>query len=97
VADSAPEVVLDGFTFLPRTTTPSRTVCALDLMGGSMAAVALPVRGDWAPGTPTQERIPLRGTIWRLPSQRKVFEALSCGTTNPWGHDWNEARRIVLY
>jgi putative membrane-bound dehydrogenase-like protein len=44
-----------------------------------------------APGTPEAERVPLEGTIWRYHPQRKVFEALGCGTTNPWGHDWNEA------
>jgi len=32
----------------------------------------------------------LRGTIWRYHPQRKIVEALSSGTTNPWGHDWNE-------
>ncbi len=44
-----------------------------------------------APGTPDADRVPLEGTIWRYHPQRKVFEALGCGTTNPWGHDWNEA------
>jgi len=32
----------------------------------------------------------MRGTMWRYHPQRKVVEALSSGTTNPWGHDWNE-------
>ncbi|MFA6547090.1 MAG: PVC-type heme-binding CxxCH protein, partial [Limisphaerales bacterium] len=41
------------------------------------------------PGTPKDARIPLRGTMWRYHPTRKVFEALSCGTTNPWGHDWD--------
>ncbi len=43
-----------------------------------------------APGTPATERIPLRGTMWRFHPKTHVFEALSSGTTNPWGHDWNE-------
>lgn len=42
-----------------------------------------------APGTPKDARIPLRGTMWRYHPTRKVFEALSSGTTNPWGHDWD--------
>ncbi|MFO0887625.1 MAG: PVC-type heme-binding CxxCH protein [Isosphaeraceae bacterium] len=42
-----------------------------------------------APGTPMADRIPLRGGLWRYHPTRKVFEALACGTTNPWGHDWN--------
>ena len=28
--------------------------------------------------------------MWRYHPSRKVFEVLSYGTTNPWGHDWNE-------
>ena len=43
-----------------------------------------------APGTPDAERVPLRGGIWRYHPQRKTFEPLCHGTTNPWGHDWNE-------
>ena len=42
-----------------------------------------------APGTPQDARIPLRGTMWRYHPTRKVFEALSSGCTNPWGHDWD--------
>ncbi|KAF0170623.1 MAG: membrane-bound dehydrogenase domain-containing protein [Limisphaerales bacterium] len=42
-----------------------------------------------APSTPKDARIPLRGTIWRYHPTRKVFEALSSGCTNPWGHDWD--------
>ena len=34
------------------------------------------------PGTPEEQRIPLRGTMWRYHPQRKVVEALSSGTTN---------------
>jgi putative membrane-bound dehydrogenase-like protein len=41
------------------------------------------------PGTPMDARIPLRGTMWRYHPTRKVFEALSSGCTNPWGHDWD--------
>ncbi|MCD6049303.1 MAG: Cytochrome c [Verrucomicrobia bacterium] len=43
-----------------------------------------------APGTPAKERIPMRGGMWRYHPQTKVFEALTSGTTNPWGHDWNK-------
>ena len=33
--------------------------------------------------------IPNTGGIWRYHPQRKVFEMLCHGTTNPWGHDWD--------
>jgi putative membrane-bound dehydrogenase-like protein len=36
------------------------------------------------------EKIPVRGGMWRYHPQRRVFETVTCGNTNPWGHDWNE-------
>ena len=42
------------------------------------------------PGTKKNERIKIKGGIWRYHPDRKVFEVLSHGTTNPWGHDWNK-------
>jgi putative membrane-bound dehydrogenase-like protein len=41
------------------------------------------------PGTPAALRVPVRGGIWRYDARHGRFEALSHGTTNPWGHDWN--------
>ncbi|HWB12822.1 MAG TPA: PVC-type heme-binding CxxCH protein [Pirellulales bacterium] len=34
--------------------------------------------------------VPLRGGIWRYHPVQKQFEVVCHGTTNPWGHDWNE-------
>ena len=42
------------------------------------------------PGTPKELRTPLVGGIWRYHPGRKHFETLCHGTTNPWGHDWNQ-------
>ncbi len=42
------------------------------------------------PDTPAEQRVPLRGGLWRFHPQRKVVEVLTHGTTNPWGHDWDE-------
>jgi putative membrane-bound dehydrogenase-like protein len=41
------------------------------------------------PGTADAERIPMKGGIWRFHPGRKVFEMVTHGTTNPWGHDWD--------
>src|SRR5215213_54114 len=49
-----------------------------------------------APGTPEGDRVPLAGGIWRYHPQRKVFEALCHGTTNPWGSDWNEVGEMFF-
>lgn len=48
------------------------------------------------PGTPAAERVPLRGTLWRYHPARKVVEVLSTGTTNPWGHDWDEMGELFF-
>ena len=42
------------------------------------------------PGTPAADLIPVRGGMWRYQPERHVFEAITSGNTNPWGHDWNE-------
>jgi putative membrane-bound dehydrogenase-like protein len=34
--------------------------------------------------------VPLAGGIWRYHPELKIFEPLCHGTTNPWGHDWDE-------
>ena len=41
------------------------------------------------PGAPPGQRVPIRGGLWRYHPQRQIFEALTHGTTNPWGHDWD--------
>jgi putative membrane-bound dehydrogenase-like protein len=38
----------------------------------------------------TGDAIPVRGGMWRYHPRARVFEAITCGNTNPWGHDWNE-------
>ncbi len=42
------------------------------------------------PGSAPDQRVPLRGGIWRFHPERKAFEALCHGTTNPWGLDWDD-------
>ncbi|MCX6857219.1 MAG: c-type cytochrome [Verrucomicrobia bacterium] len=42
------------------------------------------------PGTPDDLRIPMKGGIWRFHPERKIVEVLTHGTTNPWGHDWDQ-------
>lgn len=34
--------------------------------------------------------VPLNGGLWRYNPKTKGIDVLSHGTTNPWGHDWNE-------
>lgn len=91
VPDGPAEVVLDGFT------VPAENYhnfanglrwgpdgWLYGRCGGSSPGLV------GTPGTPNDQRVPLAGGIWRYHPQRKVFEALCHGTTNPWGSDWNE-------
>ena len=89
--DGAPEVVLDGFTIPPENYHGFANGLRFGPDGWLYGRCGASSPGEiGAPGTPAEQRIPMRGTIWRYHPQRKVVEALSCGTTNPWGHDWNE-------
>jgi len=42
------------------------------------------------PGCPDDRRLPMEGGIWRYCPRSRRAEVLTTGTTNPWGHDWNE-------
>ncbi|MCA9029201.1 MAG: c-type cytochrome [Planctomycetaceae bacterium] len=42
------------------------------------------------PGTPAEERLNMVGTMWRYHPLTQQVDVLTSGTTNPWGHDWNE-------
>ncbi|PYI86874.1 MAG: cytochrome C, partial [Verrucomicrobia bacterium] len=89
--DGAPEVVLDGFAVSPEYWHTFANGLRFGPDGWLYGRCGMASAGEiGVPGTPAEHRIPLRGTIWRYHPRRKVVEALSSGTTNPWGHDWNE-------
>jgi putative membrane-bound dehydrogenase-like protein len=90
IPDGEPEVLLDGFT----TATDSHHTFANGLKWGpdgwlwGRVGITSKARVG-VPGTPDAERVPMNGGIWRYHPGRHVFEAVSHGTTNPWGMDWN--------
>lgn len=90
VPDGEPEVLLDGFT----TTGGNRHTFANGLRWGpdgwlwGRVGISSQARIG-RPGTPDAERVAMNGGIWRYHPQRRVVEAVSHGTTNPWGLDWN--------
>jgi len=91
VPDGAPQVVLDGFTVPAENYHNFANGLRFGPDGWLYGRCGASSPGDIGlPGTPAEQRIPLRGTMWRYHPQRKIFEALSSGTTNPWGHDWDE-------
>lgn len=48
------------------------------------------------PGSTDEQRVPIRGGLWRFHPERGAVEALVQGTTNPWGHDWNELGELFF-
>lgn len=86
-----PEVVLDGFTVPPENYHNFANGLKWGPDGWLYGRCGASAPGEvGVPGTPPAERVPLRGGVWRFSPRTKVFEALCHGTTNPWGHDWDE-------
>ena len=90
VPDGPPEVALDGFTVPAENYHNFANGLRFGPDGWLYGRCGASSPGELGvPGTPRESRIPLRGTLWRYHPDRKVVEALSGGTTNPWGHDWD--------
>jgi putative membrane-bound dehydrogenase-like protein len=91
--DGAPVVMLDGFT----PATDNHHTFANGLKWGpdgwlyGRCGASSPGRLG-VPGTPNDKRVPLFGGLWRFrpAATEPIVEVLCHGTTNPWGHDWNE-------
>jgi putative membrane-bound dehydrogenase-like protein len=97
VPDGPAEVVLDGFTVPPENHHNFANGLRWGPDGWLYGRVGASAPGKvGAPGTPDAERVPIAGGIWRYHAQRKVFEMLCHGTTNPWGSDWNEVGEMFF-
>ncbi|HKX63078.1 MAG TPA: PVC-type heme-binding CxxCH protein, partial [Verrucomicrobiae bacterium] len=91
VPDRAPHVVLDGFSVPAENYHNFANGLRWGPDGWLYGRCGASSPGEIGPpGTPSANRVPLRGGMWRYHPGRKVFEALTHGTTNPWGHDWDE-------
>jgi putative membrane-bound dehydrogenase-like protein len=89
--DGAAEVVLDGFTVPNENHHNFANGLRWGPDGwlyGRCGASAPGLVGR--PGVPAVERVPVAGGMWRYHPRTKTFEALCHGTTNPWGHDWDD-------
>ena len=91
VPDGPAEVVLDGFNVAPENYHNFANGLKWGPDGWLYGRCGGSCPGELGqPDTPAEQRVPLRGGIWRFHPQRKVVEVLTHGTTNPWGHDWDE-------
>ncbi|MDB2673434.1 hypothetical protein N9Y81_00620 [Akkermansiaceae bacterium] len=89
--DSKPQVVLDGFTVAQNNYHNFANGLRFGPDGwlyGRCGGSCPGLVGQ--PGTADDQRVPIEGGIWRFHPTRKTFEVLCHGTTNPWGHDWDE-------
>ncbi len=87
--DGPPEVHLDGFDF-----ERARHNVANGLRWGPDGWLygrhgILATSAVGPPGTPEAERTRVSVGIWRYHPQRRAFEVVAHGTTNPWGMDWD--------
>jgi putative membrane-bound dehydrogenase-like protein len=83
--------ILDGFTVSPNSHHTFANGLAWGPDGWLYGRCGASSPGEiGAPGSAPADRVPLRGGIWRYHPERKVFEAICHGTTNPWGLDWDD-------
>ena len=91
VPDGEPEVVLDGFTVAKDNYHNFANGLRFGPDGWLYGRCGHSCPGKLGvPGTPEEKRIPMKGGIWRFHPEKKIVEVLTHGTTNPWGHDWDQ-------
>lgn len=91
VPDSEPQVILDGFTVAQNNYHNLANGLRWGPDGWLYGRCGGSCPGKVGlPGTADDQRVPIEGGIWRFHPTRKTFEVLCHGTTNPWGHDWDE-------
>ena len=95
--DGKPEVILDGFD-----TDKVRHNIVNGLRWGpdgwlyGRHGILGPGSKVGRPGTPEAKRTHVQCGIWRYHPTRKTFEVVCHGTTNPWGHDWDEHGQLFF-
>ncbi len=91
VPDNPGEIVLDGFTVAAQNYHNFANGLRFGPDGWLYGRCGGSCPGRIGlPGTPDDRRLALEGGIWRYHPVRQTVEVLTTGTTNPWGHDWNE-------
>lgn len=90
IPDGPPQVILDGFTVAKDNYHNFANGLRLAPDGWLYGRCGHSCPGNLGvPGTPDEQRVPMKGGIWRYHPERRIVEVLTHGTTNPWGHDWD--------
>ena len=91
VPDGPPEVVFDGFSSTGGNMHTSANGLEFGIDGWIYGRTGhAHVQSIGPPGTPASQRTRLHGSIFRFHPVTRIFEALSSGTVNPWGQDWDK-------
>lgn len=97
VPDGAPEVVLDGFTVADANYHNFANGLRWGPDGWLYGRCGHSCPGNIGrPGTPDEQRQQIEGGIWRYHPDVGTIEVLTHGTTNPWGHDWDEHGQLFF-
>lgn len=90
IPDGEPQVVIDGFTVAKDNYHNFANGLRFAPDGWLYGRCGHSCPGKLGiPGTPEEQRVPMKGGIWRYHPEKKIVEVLTHGTTNPWGHDWD--------
>ncbi len=91
VPDNAGEVVLDGFTVAQQNYHNFANGLRFGPDGWLYGRCGGSCPGRiGTPGAADHQRLAMEGGMWRYHPTRGLVEVLTTGTTNPWGHDWND-------
>jgi putative membrane-bound dehydrogenase-like protein len=93
--DGPPEVHLDGFTLKAGHNMVNGLAWGPDGWLYGRHGITTPSLAG-RPGAPESERLKLSCSIWRYHPTRHTFEVLFHGTTNPWGHDWDDFGQLFF-
>src|SRR6185436_3086989 len=96
IPDGEPEVLLDGFEERSiRHNLANGLKWGPDgWLYGRHGILATSYVGK--PGTPREQRAALNCSIWRFHPVTRAFEVVTHGTTNPWGHDWDDYGQLFF-
>lgn len=97
VPDNDGEVVLDGFTVAQQNYHNFANGLRFGPDGWLYGRCGGSCPGRiGVPGAPDHHRLALEGGMWRYHPVRGSLEVLTTGTTNPWGHDWDEYGEVFF-
>jgi len=95
VPDSEPQVVLDGWDLKAKHNVFNGLTWGPDgWLYGCNGILSNSQVGP--PGTPSEARVPFNCGVWRLHPQRRTFEPVAWGTTNPWGLDFDDYGQMFI-